>query len=523
MAFVLVKWLTHSEVFAFGSDNWLAYILWQYVPTVIVVGVSILWELVDVTVRRLEPFYQMSRPNGANIQNSLSLDYITAFNYFVPFQMAKRRHWAVCLSSTVYLLSFGVLPVLTSIMWRIQWQDDGSGVVAVRMVFVAGSLLVSMAAAILGLALWLLLHRRATGLFGDPAGIGGIASLITGSNILTHMRLARSYDRQATIDELFNGCRIKLGYTEDRQNPYQIQLLSTGPLNPPVSVPFKQTRKEAHPVWLWARTTFLLGIVMIAPVVYIDITATGTVPVHLWALKPCYTLGTVISSALWQMWERDISMFEPYYQLTPRSKGRDYSGGTAWAVHFDFISCPSFSIIFHALRNHSRSYLTCYISLCSFLVQVAVIILPVAFENNMTYLEAVESSGDSGEEPNLGQLQIGASQAALYISYPIAIICFIGWLTMMARRRKPIMPRKPFTLSSTAMYLCNSSGLLEDFAGTSMMSKKEREKIVQMRARKYRFGWFKSGKSHEWYVGVEREDTVQQAYKFGETLPDIRA
>jgi hypothetical protein len=101
MAFVLVKWLTHSEVFAFGSDNWLAYILWQYVPTVIVVGVSILWELVDVTVRRLVPFYQMSRPNGANIQNSLSLDYITAFNYFVPFQMAKRRHWAVCLSSTV--------------------------------------------------------------------------------------------------------------------------------------------------------------------------------------------------------------------------------------------------------------------------------------------------------------------------------------------------------------------------------------------------------------------------------------
>ena len=85
------------------------------------------------------------------------------------------------------------------------------------------------------------------------------------------------------------------------------------------------------------------------------------------------------------------------------------------------------------------------------------------------------------------------------------------------------MPRKPFTLSSTAIYLCNSSGLLEDFSGTSMMLKKERERTVRTRAGKYRFGWFKSMGSHEWHVGVEREDAVQQAYKFGETLPDVKA
>ena len=218
------------------------------------------------------------------------------------------------------------------------------------MLCVAGSLLISMAAALFALVLWLLLHRRASGLFG------GLASLITGSNMLTRMRLARSYDQRATIDELFNGYRIKLGYSEDRQNPYQIQLLSTRPLTTSsVNVPFQQSRKEAHPVWLWARTTFILGIVMIAPVAYIEITIAWTVPVHLWALKPCYTLEAVVASALWQIWQRDISIFELYYQLTPRSKGRDYRGGTAWGVHFEFISCPSFSIIFHALRNHSRS------------------------------------------------------------------------------------------------------------------------------------------------------------------------
>lgn len=133
MAFVLLKWYTRPELFAFGSSNWLAYFAWQYLPMMVVVGVSILWELVDVTVRRLEPFNQLSRPNGAKIKDSLSLDYITAFNYVVPILTAKRRHWAVWLSSTVYLFSFGMLPVLTSDMWKIEWREDGSGLVAVRM------------------------------------------------------------------------------------------------------------------------------------------------------------------------------------------------------------------------------------------------------------------------------------------------------------------------------------------------------------------------------------------------------
>lgn len=153
------------------------------------------------------------------------------------------------------------------------------------------------------------------------------------------------------------------------------------------------------------------------------------------------------------------------------------------------------------------------------MVQVAVIVLPVAFENNMAYLEALELS----EDPTFGQLQTGASKAAIYISYPVAIICFVGWLTMMAGRRKPIKPRKPFTLSSTAMYLCNSHGLLEDFSGTSMMSKKGRERTVHTRGGKYPSGWFSSAEGHEWHVGVERTDAVSQAYRFGQILPQVTA
>ncbi len=101
-----------TNILAFGSTSMAAYLDWQYLPVVTAVYVSVLWETVDITVRHLEPFYQLSEPNGACIKDSLSMDCIAAFNFFVPFEAAYHCHLAVALSSLVYFLSFGVLPTL---------------------------------------------------------------------------------------------------------------------------------------------------------------------------------------------------------------------------------------------------------------------------------------------------------------------------------------------------------------------------------------------------------------------------
>jgi hypothetical protein len=76
----------------------------------------------------------------------------------------------------------------------------------------------------------------------------------------------------------------------------------------------------------------------------------------------------------------------------------------------------------------------------------------------------------------------------IYISYPLILTMFIGWVLLMVNRRKPFLPRKPLTISSTILYLCNSTQLLGDFANTSDLTSRQREASVRRIGRKYAFG-----------------------------------
>ncbi len=62
-----------------------------YLPTLIAVAYSLLWSWIDLSVKRLEPFYQLSQTDGALATNSLLLKYPIEFIPLVPFQAARRR------------------------------------------------------------------------------------------------------------------------------------------------------------------------------------------------------------------------------------------------------------------------------------------------------------------------------------------------------------------------------------------------------------------------------------------------
>jgi hypothetical protein len=50
-----------------------------------------------------------------------------------------------------------------------------------------------------------------------------------------------------------------------------------------------------------------------------------------------------------------------------------------------------------------------------------------------------------------------------------AFAAFIALLVVMMKKRKPFLPRKPYTLSSQILYLCHGTELLEDLDGMSML------------------------------------------------------
>lgn len=69
----------------------IATVSYLYLPTVIAVIYSIIWSWIDLDSKRLEPWFQLSKPDGAAAEDSLLLQYPFDFLPFVPIRAARRR------------------------------------------------------------------------------------------------------------------------------------------------------------------------------------------------------------------------------------------------------------------------------------------------------------------------------------------------------------------------------------------------------------------------------------------------
>nr|OQO24199.1 hypothetical protein B0A51_08585 [Rachicladosporium sp. CCFEE 5018] len=90
--------------------------LYLYLPTLISVIYSFLWTWVDLDVKRLEPYFQLSKPDGATAENSILLHYPFDFLASVPLKAVRRKHWSVFATSMIMVLVFwGLTPIQAGI------------------------------------------------------------------------------------------------------------------------------------------------------------------------------------------------------------------------------------------------------------------------------------------------------------------------------------------------------------------------------------------------------------------------
>ncbi|KAF5027283.1 hypothetical protein F66182_626 [Fusarium sp. NRRL 66182] len=85
-----------------------------YVPTIIAVLYSMIWSWIDLDVKRMQPWFELSKRNGATAEDSLFLDYQFEFVALVPFKAAKRKHWPVFFGGTAMVIVFWALTPLQS-------------------------------------------------------------------------------------------------------------------------------------------------------------------------------------------------------------------------------------------------------------------------------------------------------------------------------------------------------------------------------------------------------------------------
>lgn len=89
-----------------------------------VVVLSIMWEGVDLSVRRMEPYYQLSQPLGAVVDGALTLDYVHIFTWKVPVVALSKKHTAVAISSTGYIVAASLVPTSTGSIFKTHWPAE---------------------------------------------------------------------------------------------------------------------------------------------------------------------------------------------------------------------------------------------------------------------------------------------------------------------------------------------------------------------------------------------------------------
>ncbi|KAL5341108.1 hypothetical protein BJX70DRAFT_359614 [Aspergillus crustosus] len=100
--------LTNLESFAYN-----------YIPVIIALILATLWSFIDFDVLRLEPYFQMSRPEGCPA-TVMFINYNFGQSFITPITSAKRRHWLVLSVSLVTLLIRIFHPALQSALLELR-------------------------------------------------------------------------------------------------------------------------------------------------------------------------------------------------------------------------------------------------------------------------------------------------------------------------------------------------------------------------------------------------------------------
>lgn len=92
---------------------------YTYVPIIVALVLVIVWTVTDFDVLRLEPYFQLSRPDGAPA-TVLFINYNFGQTILTPINAARRRHWLVLWISLLTLSIRLILPALQSSVFELR-------------------------------------------------------------------------------------------------------------------------------------------------------------------------------------------------------------------------------------------------------------------------------------------------------------------------------------------------------------------------------------------------------------------
>lgn len=484
------------------------YFMVKFGPTIIAVVYGVLWQFTDFEVRRLEAYFQMSKPGGALAAESINVDYVTSFSFFRPFRALKVGHYAVALSSAATTFAVSLIPTFAAASLiltpgRDERKENPDAEKDIQFSPIWSRLLMStlFLNAILGCTLFYLLQTRRTGLIADVRGIAGLASMAVVSHILMDFKdldTAKPKDIHHKL-KYYRYLLRNSSLTPDDENPasnkdrekYEGTHLSENPhpamLRPAGSIPF-----------IIALILFM-GFIPAFLFTPADV-VTDKVP---WLIT-AMAVGLKLS---WNSLETAVRMMEPYYILSKRH-------AHSKVLTLDYTALPFGYMPIRALFNgHGLMFLLGFGTVMAEFLTILVTGLATVDGREFMLNDYMEHHDDDdfAEPGTSGQETVLSFYVSLALSFFILLyMCTVSTIVFI-RRRHPFLPRQPNTIASVLAFI-HQSKMVYNFVGTTKMNSSEMAKRLDD-GTTYGLGWF-AGRDGQVHCGVDQEE-LMNGYKHG--------
>lgn len=497
----------------------LAYFGIKFVPTIVAVTYGVLWQVTDFEVKRLEAFYQLSKPGGAVAEESLCVDYVTSVNMLRPLRALSLRHYAVSASSLGAVIAISLVPTFgaASIQLtpgrdtRVENPDMEKHIIvdAVWSRLLTSTLIVC---AISASVLFFLLQTRRSGLLSDVKGIAGLASMAVVSHILMDFKDMDT----ATHEDIHNRLRYRRyilrnsALAPDDETPSSSQQRADDARSSPHT--HTHLSENPHPLMLTAPgfVTYAVGVALftgfVTAVFFTEATVvTDRAPWVITALAVCVKLG-------WSTLDTDVRMMEPYYILSRRH-------APARTLSLDYTALAFGYMPWRAFRNgHTLMGLVGAGSVAAEILTVMLTSLATVDGRDFVTEASAGASASDLDGINSGQETVVSFFGTLGLALLILVYMMAVGAVVFARRRHAFLPRQPNTIASVLAYM-HQSRMLYDFVGTARLSGAEMAGRMDRLGKTYGLGWFqgRDGRSH---CGVDEEE-LAGGYKHGARLGEM--
>ncbi|KAJ4378138.1 hypothetical protein N0V83_000971 [Neocucurbitaria cava] len=484
-----------------GDLTMTQYFTWKYAPIVFFIFYGILWQMTDFEVKRLEPFYQLSKKTGATAGESLNMDYLTFMSWLVPLRALRHKQYAVIYSSLSTLIASSLVPVLQSAsieMYPPKSEREADGWKSVRVDppwsrAVSGCLvLVAFCGAALMYAM-----RRKSGLQSDPKGIAGIAAMATKSHILADFHGLDT----APLNKIHKQLRHRR-YILHKSSLWQGEYIRNSKER------IHEHGTDPRPLMMRLRAgvpfiVFLIAFTALVPI-FMFFDPAGIITEKVPFLMT--GLATIIR-ILWNTMNCDIRMLQPFFILAKRH-------APAKTLTLDYAGTNPLYLPFKSMLNgHYLVMLVAFGSILAEILTVCVSSINVDGKKFMPGHGGGDVKGDDDEDDRYNTEQTFRSFWSSF-ALTMLILLYLIFIAIVtyAKRSHKFMPRQIGTMASVLAFI-HQSHMLVDFVDTEKFDSSKMTKHLEKSGKTYALGWF-NGRDGDDHLGIDVEPILSE-YKYG--------